>query len=600
MRYHQTYESEKAEVRRIEWSLLVRLMGYLRPYAGGLCLAVALLIVAKGIEAYVPIYLGRVTQKILTGFSLDAPGKASVLHEVLRDSFHIFVLLCMAYVIDTGSVVLKNWIGQKGLYRLRQDVYAHIQRMPLAYFNKSRVGSLMTRTIHDVNQINQMFAESVVPMIGSLILLFGICIGLVVVDWRLALLLGAFLPVIFFLTNHFRINQRRCYDMIRRIVSAMNAFVQEHLMGASIIRSFGLQHREKEVFEKINEDHREANMETIHYFAAFFAQIDFMQTLALVAVFTTLILTAPAGAGFNAGAYFTFSLYILMVFRPLADFAERYNVLQSAMAAADRIFDVLDRKPEDQKRGKVMEITEVESIAFEDVWFAYQGENWILKGLSLQVNKGESMALVGFTGAGKTTVLSLLLRFYDVQKGAIKVNGRDIRDYPLHVVRSLFSVVFQDPEIFSGTLFDNVALDNPLITREKIEQVFDYLQLRTFLDRLPDGFDQMFAERGKSLSAGERQLVSLARAVAHNREFLVLDEATANIDTMTERMIQRALKKVLRDKTSIVIAHRLSTILDVDNIVVLHEGKVWESGRHQELLAGKGIYEKLYRLQFLQ
>lgn len=574
-----------------DFYLLKRLLRYVSGYRYFLALAVLLLIIAKSIEAYVPIFLGDIANQILnTSFGAD-----KVLRAVFYQSFTVFGLLTLAYFLDSINVVLKNWIGQNALFSLRQDVYRHIQHLPVEYYNKNAVGSMMTKVIHDVDQINQMFAESVIPLVGSFFLFFSILIGLFVVDWRVACVFIVGLPSVFWMTNHFRVNQRRCYNKIREIVTDMNAFVQEHLMGAMTIRSFGLEREEKKHFDKINEAHKKANIETIHYFSAFFSGIDFVQSATLVAIFLLLVLFAPVEKGFEAGTFFTFSLYVLMLYRPLADLAERYNLLQSAMAAAERIFSVMDEKPE--QMGVLEELGQVDSIEFDDVWFAYDGGNWVLKGLSFSISKGESVALVGMTGAGKTTILNLLFRFFDYKKGSIKVNGKEIKEYSLASLRSAFSTVLQDPDIFSLSFADNIRLAHPNISREEIEKVVDFVNLRAVINSFSDGIDHVLNERGKNLSAGQRQLVSLARAVASRRSVIVLDEATANIDSQTEKIIQRTLKKIFKEKTAIVIAHRLSTIQDVDKIVVLHEGAVKEMGSHDELLAKKGFYEKLYRLQ---
>ncbi|MGA8163594.1 MAG: ABC transporter ATP-binding protein [Waddliaceae bacterium] len=597
--YHRNYEQQLEEKKGADVNIIRRLMGYFKPYRFGLLMAVVLLIAAKGIEAYVPLFIKDLTHAILSSYSLDALQRQALLIPIIYQCFGLIGLLLVAYCFDTATVVLKNWIGQRGLYTLRTELYHHIQQMPIEYYNNHAVGTLMTRTIHDVEQIHQMFAESVVPLFGSLVLFVGIFIGLIIMDWRVALVLAGVLPVVFLLTNHFRINQRRCYDNIRGIVTAMNAFVQEHLMGLATVRSFGLQKLEREQFDEINEDHCTANVETIHYFALFFAGIDFIQSVSLILVFVVLVLAAPLGARFEGGVFFAFSLYVLMLFRPLADLAERYNVLQSAMAAAVRIFGILDRPLENPGPLDGPELDTITSLSFDNVWFAYKDGNWILKGLTFSVKKGEAIALVGVTGAGKTTVLNLILRYYDHQRGSIKINGIDIRAFSVAALRRQFSVVLQDPEIFSGTFADNIRLDHPHITAERLEGVVDYVNLRPLIDRCPEGLQYKLTERGKSLSAGEKQLVSLARAVAHQRSCLLLDEATANIDSHTEKIIRDDLKKILHEKTAIIIAHRLSTIQDVDRIVVLHHGVAEEAGTHRELMKRKGIYEKLYRLQFM-
>jgi ATP-binding cassette, subfamily B, multidrug efflux pump len=595
-RHHREYQKEQVESKALDWELIVRLLRYLRPYKGLLLLAVLFLLFSKAIEASVPVFIGHISQKILNSFSLAEAEKNVVLLSVIRYCTWILLLLLLSYALDSLNVVLKSWIGQKGIFSMRSEVYEHLLKMPLAYYDHHSVGRLMTRTIHDVDQINQLFAESVIPILGSIFLFIGISIGIAIVDWRVAILMIILLPIVWWLTHRFRYFQRRCYDRIRTVVSAMNTFVQEHLMGASIIRNFGLQQQEMKHFEEINEDHCNAYLEAIHHFSFFIAGIDLLQNMSLILVFVLLVAFAPVNTGFAAGAYFTFSLYTLMFFRPLADLAERYNVLQSAMAAAERIFHVLDQRTETQQQGA--DLDEIETIAFENVWFAYEKDNWVLKNLSFEVKKGESLAIVGVTGEGKTTIMSLLLRFYDHQKGIIKINGRDIREYALSAVRRQFSVVLQDPVIFSGTIAENISLYNPEIPIAKIEEIIDHLNLHSFINRFSDGLHQQLLERGKSLSIGEMQLISMARAMAHHRTVLVMDEATANIDTATEKIIQKALGKILHEKTSLVIAHRFSTIKHMNRILVLHRGFVAESGTHQQLLQAKGIYEKLYRLQF--
>ncbi len=322
-------------VRKVDRELIAKLWSYLRPYRGLVILAALLLIASKAIEAYVPVYIGKVTQTILSE-------KSGLLSQIVKKSLEIMGLLLLAYLLDSVNVFLKNMIGQKALFTLRSDVYAHIQKMPIDFYNHQKVGTLMTRTIHDVDQINQMFSESLVPLLGSLSLFASICLCLFFVDWRVAVLLVAILPFVYMITRVFSREQRRCYRLIRIAVANMNAFVQEHLLGAATIRSFGLQKEEKKHFDDLNRLHRDANVETIRHFAKFFAQIDFIQSFSLTAVFVLLVVWAPPGIGFQAGTYFTFSLYVIMLFRPLSDLAERYNVLQSAVAAAERIFEVLD------------------------------------------------------------------------------------------------------------------------------------------------------------------------------------------------------------------------------------------------------------------
>jgi ATP-binding cassette subfamily B multidrug efflux pump len=573
-----------------DWRLFVRLWSYLSPYSWSIFFSFILMILSKIIEAYVPLSIGRISQEILTDATSSFP-------LIVQQSLTIVGFICLAYFLDTINVIIKNRVGQQALYKLRFSIYRHLQKMPIGYFNQQRIGTLMTRTIHDVDQINQLFAEGIVPIIGSILLFVSIAFWMLVADWRLGFIFIIIFPSVLWMVNTFRKNQRRCFDKIRQVVAQMNAFVQEHLLGASTIRSFGLHEEQKKRFEELNEVHRQSNIETIHHYALFFARIDFVQSFSLISVFALLAVLANAGyEEFQGGLYVTFSLYILMLFRPLGDLADRYNMLQSAFAAAERIFELLDR-PQETEEG-TLPLSHIEHIAFKNVWFAYQSEDWILKGLSFEVRRGESVALVGMTGAGKTTVLNLLLRFYTHQKGAIEINGKEIHLYSLEALRGQFSVVLQDPEIFSGSIKENITLGDPKISDEKIAKVCQDLHLTYLLTKFSDGVDHSLPERGKNLSLGERQLISLARAAAHYRSCLLLDEATANIDLPSEKRIQTALKTVLEGRIAFVVAHRLSTIQDVQKIMVLYEGQIYEEGRHDELLKAKGMYEKLYRLQF--
>lgn len=594
-----TYAKEQVDSKVLDKELVWRLLGYLRPYRVVLSAAILFLIISKAIEASIPIFIGHVSQKILDAIPEDAIHKSELLNGILAACFIIFSLLLISYLFDSANVVLKSWVGQKALYKLRLQVYEHILHMPLVYYDSHSVGRLMTRTIHDVDQINQMFAESVIPILGNLFLFVSIYIGILFINWKIALMVTFVLPFVWWLTHRFRTYQRRAYERIRTVVAAMNTFVQENLMGAATIRNFGLQAQSRERFEEINEDHCNAYVDSVKHFSFFMAGIDLIQNFCLIMAFALIVIWSPLGETFDAGTYFTFSLYALMFFRPLADLAERYNVLQSAMAAATRIFDVLDQHSEIADDNGTEDIAAIESISFENVWFAYEVDNWILKGVNFDIKKGDSVAIVGMTGEGKTTIISLLLRFYLPQKGSIKINGKDIKQYSLSALRKQFSVVLQDPVIFSGTIAGNISLFNSSMQFNQIDQVIDYLNIRSFINKLPQGANHYLTERGKSLSMGQMQLISMARAVAHQRSMFIFDEATANIDTATERLIQEALQKILHGKTALVIAHRLSTIKDVSYILVMREGKIVERGSHKQLLDAKGIYEKLYRLQFV-
>ncbi|WP_068467356.1 ABC transporter ATP-binding protein [Candidatus Protochlamydia phocaeensis] len=594
--FHQRYIQDEVKSKSIDYAIIKRLLAYLRPYRLLVILAVILLLVSKAIEAWVPLEIGWIVQTILS-HSASADSH-ELFHHVVRSCSIVFGWILVGFILDTANVFIKNWVGQEALLALRLQVYQHIQRLPMAFYDHHAVGRLMTRTIHDVDQISQLFSESVIPILGSLFLFISILIGIFILNWKIGLAILFIMPAVWWVTHDFRYHQRQSYQIVRSILSAMNAFIQEHLMGIGIIRSFNLYKQEREKFDELNWDYFKANIETIHHFALFFAGIEWIQNFTMAAVFVILVQFAMPGSGFQAGTYFTISLYSLMVFRPLADLAERYNVLQSALAAAERIFEVLDVPVEPEGPHPGLPLNDIQTIVFDNVWFAYEKENWILRGLSLSIRRGESAALVGMTGSGKTSVLNLLLRLYEFQKGHIWINGKDIRDYSVADLRRQFSVILQDPVIFSGTIADNIALYDSSLKLNQIKASADFVNLSPFIEHLPGQFDYLLKERGISLSVGEMQLISLARAVAHHRSVIIFDEATSNIDLQTEKAIQETLKKMLANQTALVIAHRLSTIRDVDRIFVLSDGIVIEQGSHQDLIEKQGIYEKLYRLQF--
>lgn len=587
--YNAKYHKEKIAKPIFDRILLQKLWRYIRPYQKWIIFAVLLLIIGKLAEASIPLMMGKVTQGMLDG--------SMGFETILETSSVIFAVLFFSYATDAISVGIKTWYGLKGIVVLRSDIYRHIILMPLSFYDRNPVGRLITRTIHDVDQINRMFAEGIVPILGNIVLFIGILIGVAFLDWRAALVMCFLFPVAIFHTNYFRVNQRRCFGMIRTIVSALNTFVQEHLMGFTTIRNFGLQREELRSFEEMNQDHADAYKETISYYSFFYAGIDFIQSSALLLLFTLLVLAIPQTGEFQAGTYFAFSIYVMMIFRPLSDLAERYNELQAAFAAAERIFDVFEQ-PDEILDASYAKPSELEEIAFEGIWFAYKDEDWVLKDVSFNLKKGESLGIVGVTGSGKTTIMSLLLRFYEPQKGKITINGSDIRNYSKETLRSFFGVVLQDPVIFSGTIKENLTLNDPHIHSDAVEQVVKELELSSFINRYPKGLEEPITSHGKGLSVGEMQLISMARVLVHRRQVMMLDEATANIDTRMELLIQEGIKRLTKQTTSIIIAHRLSTIREVDRILVMHEGRIAEQGTHKSLLEAKGLYEKLYRLHF--
>lgn len=570
--------------------LIKRLCTYLAPFRFSIFMAIIILVLSKGIEAWIPIQIGQLSQDILTSqVGFDA---------VLTAGLLILGWLLFQNSLDALNITIKNRVAQNTIVNLRMSVYRHIQGLPITYFDHQPIGKIMTRTIHDVEQINQLLAESAIPLIGSLTLFVGIYLGLFLIEWRLALAITAIVPLLWWMTHRFRIRQRIGYKKIRSILSSLNSFVQEYLMGVQIVRHFGLQSRQKEHFQTLNKELYQSNLGTVREFSTFFSGLELVQSITLIVAFVLLVKFTSPGEPFQAGTFFTISLYSFMVFRPLFDVAERYNILQSAMAAAERVFEVLDIPLEPLGPQPGLSLDDIETIEFKDVWFAYEAENWILKNLSFVMKKGESVAMVGFTGSGKTSVMNLLLRFYDFQKGSIFINGNDIRSYSVKDIRRQFSLVLQEPVIFSGTIEENITLYDPAITLPQVELSAKSVDLSSVVARLPKGFQSVLGERGQDLSVGEMQLIGLARAVAHQRPVLLFDEATSNIDPSTEKKIKEALNRIVKKKTAFIIAHRLSTVQEVSKILVLSQGSIIEYGTHSQLVERGGVYEKLYRLQF--
>lgn len=581
-----------------ERELIKKLWTFIYPSRYLLLLAIILLFASRAIEAFVPIYVGFVVQKMMTSLSLSHEAQETLLHQIIRGTLETIGFLILSFFLYLIMLYIKGQIGQKAVYKLRTQVYSHILKLPVSYYDQHAIGQLMTRTIHDVDQIDQMFTESIVPILGNSFLFLCIAIGIFFINWHLGIFFCFIMPLLGWMTYKFHFAQRNNYDKQRTVLSHLNVFIQEHLVGASTVRTFGLQRQEKAKFEEINKTYGKINLDVVQSFVLFIAGLDFFQTISLIFVFVILMLFATPNDSFQVGTFFTLNLYATMLFRPLVDLAERYNVLQSAMAASSKVFSLLENpiEKDDKKIYKVENLDKIESIEFDNVWFAYKDNHWILKGLTFQLKQGESVAIVGVTGSGKTTIIQLLLRFYEFQKGSIKINGIDIRHISREKVRALFSIVLQDPMIFSGTIRDNITLYQD-IPDGVVNEAIDLANFRSYVSGHKDGLKHLLTERGQSLSVGEMQLLSLARAVAQNRPVLILDEATANIDSESEQKIQNALEKILFHKTAFVIAHRLSTIKDVDKILVLNNGVVAESGSHEELIKQKGLYENLYKLQ---
>src|SRR5437763_742230 len=493
-------------------------------------------------------------------------------------------------------MVMMNLMGQYIMYDLRKEIFGRLQRLDIQYFDRNPVGRLMTRVTTDVDALNELFTAGFVAIFGDIFVLVGIIVALFWMNWKLALVLFSITPFIVVVSMWFRRGARITYRAVRARIAAINAFLQEHISGMATVQLFNREAKEAAKFEELNARHRNANIDSIFYYAVFYPVIELIESAGIA-----LIVWYGGGqvvqGTLSIGALVAFFQYAQRFYEPISDLSEKYNILQAAMAASERIFKLLDT-PAHITEGGGAHVDEIESIEFRNVWFAYNEPEWVLKNVSFEVKRGERVALVGHTGAGKTTVTALLLRFYDIQRGEICINGIDIRKIHLASLRRLFAIVQQDFFLFTGNVADNISLADPEITEEAIHTAAVRVQADRFISRLPEGYASVVRERGAGFSVGEKQLLSFARALAFDPPVLILDEATSSIDTETEQLIQQAIQTLLAGRTSIVIAHRLSTIRSADSILVFHHGEIRERGTHDELMAIGGLYRKLYEIQY--
>ncbi|MGZ4809071.1 MAG: ABC transporter ATP-binding protein [Thermoanaerobaculia bacterium] len=500
------------------------------------------------------------------------------------------------FAILYTQMVLMNVMGQYIMYDLRKEIFAHLQRLDVAFFDRNPVGRLMTRVTTDVDALNDMFTAGFVAIFGDIFVLTGIIAVLFWLNWRLALVLFSITPFIIIVSMWFRRGARITYRAVRARIAAINAFLQEHISGISTVQLFNREEKEAEKFEGLNARHRDANIDSIFYYSVFYPVIELIQSIGIA-----LIVWYGGGqvlrGTLSVGALVAFFQYAQRFYEPISDLSEKYNILQAAMAASERVFKLLDTTVKVKNEGTI-HADHIDRIEFQNVWFAYHGEEWVLRNVSFEVKRGERIAIVGHTGAGKTTVTALLLRFYDVQRGQILINGIDVRQYEQQSLRRLFAIVQQDFFLFSGTVEQNISLGDASITSEAVHTAATRVQADRFISRLPEGYEAEVRERGAGFSVGEKQLLSFARALAFNPPVLILDEATSSIDTETERLIQAAIETLLAGRTSIVIAHRLSTIRSADMILVFHHGEIRERGTHEELMQTNGLYRKLYEIQY--
>jgi len=595
---------EEALGKAYDAHLLRRLLQYLRPYRWRVVLALALVAIVTPLELAPPKLFQIAIDKYLVPGMHHAINESQAWRGVLIISIVFFGVLVFDFLAQYIQIRIMQRVGQQTMYDMRTAIFSHIQRLPMTYFDRNPVGRLVTRVTTDVDALNDLFAAGVVTMINDFFLLAVLAGWLFSIDRRLAFDALAVLPFILVVTYFFRLFVRDANRRIRTAVASINSYLQEYISGMSVVQLFNREQKARAEFGRRNRDNMLAWRDAILAFALFYPAVEILSIFAIALIYWSggnRVLNSTL----SLGVLTAFTMYATRFFRPIQDLSEKFNILQSAMAASERIFKLLDEpapavSPADAIR---LEAPRGE-IEFRNVWFSYANkpepseEDWVLRDVSFRVAPGQTVAIVGHTGAGKTTLISLLLRFYDVQRGQILLDGIDIRKINIQDLRRMFGIVLQDPFLFTGTIESNVRLGSPGIDRKMVEQACEEIGLADFITALPEGVASSVNERGSTLSVGQRQLINFARALAHNPRFLILDEATSSVDTKTEFQIREALDRLLSGRTALVIAHRLSTIQHADRILVFHKGRLREQGAHQELLAQRGIYYRLYQLQY--
>lgn len=588
---------EEAIGKTYDFGVAKRLIRYLKPYWKTASLALVLTLLTNILMSLQP----RFTQYAVDDFIIPKNVEGLGLFAGL-----FFAVFLFRFIFSYVQEVLLNTIGQKVMFDLRTQIFSKLQKQEVAYYDKNPVGRVITRLTSDVDSLNELFTSGVIDVLGDLVIIFAIIAQMYWMDWKLATVSLVTVPLLFAATNWFRKRARIGFDKVRTRTAKLNAFLQEHISGAQTVQLFNAEKKAEKRFDEINDDYRNANIETIYYYSIFYPMVDFISAFGVAIVifyfgYEHLPSLSSAGELISIGVLASFIQYSQQLFQPIRDLSDKFNVLQAAIVASHRIFLLLDA-PVDIESPSAPKKTgrATGRIEFQNVWFAYKDENWVIKDVSFTVEPGESVAIVGHTGSGKTTVTNLLMRFYDIQKGKILLDGVDIREWDLQSLRENFAVVLQDVFLFSGSVENNIRLGNDNITAEKIKWAAGEVRAAEFIQKLDGGYLHEVKERGAGLSVGQKQLISFARALAFEPTILILDEATSSIDTETEQLIQRAVDRVMEDRTSMVIAHRLSTIQRCDRILVFHHGELRESGSHNELLTQRGLYWKLYQLQYVE
>jgi ATP-binding cassette, subfamily B, multidrug efflux pump len=586
----QDYKSDDEVLgKAYDAKLMKRLLGYVKPYKKYVFLAIILNIIVAGLGPIRPY---------LTKLAIDDDIKNKDYNGLLIITLVLAGSLLLQALIQYYLTYYTEYMGQKIIFDLRTKLFAHIQKLALRFFDKTPIGRLVTRVTNDVESLNEMFSSGIVMVFSDLFIILWIFAFMFFMDWQLSLVTLSVLPVLFYGTFLFRRKVRDSYRDVRFHLARLNSYMQEHVTGMNVVQIFNKQKEELNKFSSINKDHTDANIKSIFYYAIFYPTVEFLSSIAFA-----LIIWYGGGqviSGYmTIGVLFAFIQYTEMFFRPIRDLSEKYNIMQTAMASSERIFKLLDNDTFVKNPDNPVPLNKLTGkVEFRNVWFAYNDEDYVLKNISFDINPGESVAIVGATGAGKTSLINILTRFYDINKGQILVDNIDIKTVDKRDLRKYISTVLQDVFLFSGTIRSNINLNNPEITDDIIIEAARNVGAHKFIMSLPNQYDEEVKEKGATLSVGQKQLLSFARALAYNPQILILDEATSSVDTETEILIQQAIEKLLVGRTAIVIAHRLSTIQNADKILVMHKGELREMGNHQELLAKRGIYYRLYQLQY--
>ncbi|WP_217605097.1 ABC transporter ATP-binding protein [Chitinophaga sp. GbtcB8] len=580
---------ENFTIKRIfDFSLLRRLFSFAVPYKGSFYLSMALTIVLAVLSPLRPYLIQVTVDKYITSQWMQMLVTITIIQ---------ILLLLVETVVRFFFSYLTNWLGQSVVKDLRVAVYKKIVHLNLSFFDRTPIGTLTTRTINDIEAINDVFSEGIISIVADLLMIVAILAVMFAEDWRLTLISLSPFPVLIIATWMFKESVNKSFHAVRNAVAALNAFVQEHITGMVVVQAFSAEKREYARFKNINKEHRKANIQAIFAYSVFYPVVEIILAISLGLMVwwgSNKVLSYEV----TQGVMIAFIMYLNLLFRPLRILADKFNTLQMGMVASERVFKVLDSEEHIPDNGQVKATSMQGDILFDHVSFAYVEDRYVLKDISFHAKPGETIAIVGHTGSGKTTIISILNRLYEIQKGQIKLDNVDIQDYALDELRSKIGVVLQDVFLYSGSIYENITLRNYAISREQVEQAARLIGMHEFIMQLPGGYDYQVMERGSTLSLGQRQLISFVRALLYNPAILILDEATSSVDTESELLIQQAIDKLIAGRTSIIIAHRLSTISKASQIMVLDKGEIREMGTHEELLKQEGFYYKLHSMQF--